>query len=126
MECGVGVQDVTGLDVASVRDAVALVSQDSTLFNEDVAYNIAYGNPDADAFAVGDAARNAQVTLRFSALCEGSRALPPSLFPLPSSLLLPLTSSLLPLPSSLFPLPASPLPHSSPLIPLTSCGTLHS
>ena len=47
MECGVGVQDVTGLDVASVRDAVALVSQDSTLFNEDVAYNIAYGRSPA-------------------------------------------------------------------------------
>jgi ABC-type transport system involved in Fe-S cluster assembly fused permease/ATPase subunit len=61
MECGVGRQDVTGLDVASVRDSDALVSQDSTLFNEDVAYNIAYGNPKADAFAVGDAARNAQV-----------------------------------------------------------------
>ena len=50
---------LAALDLLSKSDA--LVSQDSTLFNEDVAYNIAYGNPKADAFAVGDAARNAQV-----------------------------------------------------------------
>jgi ATP-binding cassette subfamily B protein len=30
-----------------VCQAVALVSQDASLFNDDVAYNIAYGRPDA-------------------------------------------------------------------------------
>ena len=40
-------QDVGGLSEASVRQAVALVPQDASLFNEDVAYNIAYGSPEA-------------------------------------------------------------------------------
>ena len=40
-------QDVTALSGPSVRQAVALVPQDASLFNEDVAYNIAYGSPEA-------------------------------------------------------------------------------
>ena len=40
-------QDVAELDGDSVRECVALVQQDASLFNEDLAYNIKYGRPEA-------------------------------------------------------------------------------
>ena len=54
-------QDVARLDPESVRSAVALVAQDATLFNEDVAYNIAYGNLNASVAEVQAAASRAQL-----------------------------------------------------------------
>jgi len=40
-------QDVRGVTQASLRDAIGLVSQESTLFNDTVRANIAYGKPGA-------------------------------------------------------------------------------
>ena len=53
---GVDVRDVT---LKSLRDQMALVSQDVTLFNDTVRANIAYGRPDASEFEIERAARDA-------------------------------------------------------------------
>jgi subfamily B ATP-binding cassette protein MsbA len=49
-------QDVRAVRLASLRRAIALVSQDVDLFDDTVAANIAYGRPDADREAVVRAA----------------------------------------------------------------------
>jgi ATP-binding cassette, subfamily B, bacterial MsbA len=45
-------QDVRGVRLASLRRAIALVSQDVDLFDDSVAANIAYGRPDASREAI--------------------------------------------------------------------------
>lgn len=52
-------QDIRTISSASLRDAIALVSQEITLFDDTVRANIAYGRPDADADAIARAAENA-------------------------------------------------------------------
>ena len=52
-------QDVRGVSLRSLRAAMALVSQDVTLFNDTVRANIRYGRPDADDAALEAAARAA-------------------------------------------------------------------
>ena len=42
-------QDVRGVTLASLRAAIALVSQETTLFNDTVRANIAYGAPNSEA-----------------------------------------------------------------------------
>jgi subfamily B ATP-binding cassette protein MsbA len=49
-------QDVRGVRLASLRRAIALVSQDVDLFDDTVAANIAYGRPDASREAIRRAA----------------------------------------------------------------------
>ncbi len=51
--------DVRDLDLASVREKIGVVAQDTFLFNDTVANNIRYGRPDAGLDAVREAARNA-------------------------------------------------------------------
>ena len=46
---------------ASVRQAIGIVPQDTVLFNDTVAYNIAYGRPDATQAEVEQAARAAHI-----------------------------------------------------------------
>lgn len=41
--------DIRDLSLASLRRNIALVTQETILFNESVAYNISYGDPDASA-----------------------------------------------------------------------------
>jgi subfamily B ATP-binding cassette protein MsbA len=53
---GVDIRDVT---LASLRDQIALVTQDTVLFDETVAANIAYGAPGASPEAIEAAARAA-------------------------------------------------------------------
>jgi subfamily B ATP-binding cassette protein MsbA len=53
---GVDIRDVT---LASLRDQIALVTQDTVLFDDTVAANIAYGVPDASREAIEAAARAA-------------------------------------------------------------------
>ncbi len=53
--------DMAALSSKSVREVVALVSQDASLFHDDVAYNIAYGRPDASPEQVRAAASLAQL-----------------------------------------------------------------
>lgn len=52
-------QDVRNVTVASLRDSIALVSQDVTLFNDTAAANIRFGRPDASDEDVIEAAKSA-------------------------------------------------------------------
>ena len=52
-------QDIQGVTIDSLRAATALVSQDITLFDDTVASNIAYGQPDATRAQITAAARAA-------------------------------------------------------------------
>ncbi len=54
-------QDITQVTQASLRAAIGIVPQDSVLFNDTLAYNIAYGREHADAAAVEQAARDAAI-----------------------------------------------------------------
>jgi ABC-type transport system involved in Fe-S cluster assembly fused permease/ATPase subunit len=54
-------QDLREVTQASLRKAIGIVPQDTVLFNDTVAYNIAYGRPDADHDAVTAAARAARI-----------------------------------------------------------------
>lgn len=49
--------DLRDADIASLRRQIALVMQETVLFNESVAYNISYGKPDAEEDAIREAAR---------------------------------------------------------------------
>mgnify|MGYP006285402419 FL=1 len=51
--------DVRDASIASLRDQIAIVTQDTILFNHTVAANIAYGKPDASRSDVESAARAA-------------------------------------------------------------------
>ena len=51
--------DLRGATLASLRGAIGLVSQESTLFNDTVRANIAYGRIDADEREIERAARDA-------------------------------------------------------------------
>ncbi|MES1928455.1 ABC transporter [Salinisphaera dokdonensis CL-ES53] len=53
--------DIRELTVASLRDAIGVVPQDTVLFNDTIEYNIAYGQPDADPTAIANAARMAHL-----------------------------------------------------------------
>ncbi|MDQ7744397.1 ATP-binding cassette domain-containing protein [Hydrogenophaga pseudoflava] len=53
--------DIAGVTLASLRTAIGVVPQDSTLFNETIAYNIGYGRQGASVAEVIEAARAAQV-----------------------------------------------------------------
>ena len=64
-------QDVRTVTMASLRDNIALVSQDITLFNDSVAANIRFGRPDATDEDVIAAARDAAAHDFVSALPEG-------------------------------------------------------
>ena len=58
----VGGEDIAEVTQESVRAAIGIVPQDSVLFNENLAYNIAYGAHDADEAMVEQAARDAALT----------------------------------------------------------------
>lgn len=53
--------DVRDVTQSSLRAAIAIVPQDTVLFNDTVYYNIAYGRPDATREEVTEAARSAHV-----------------------------------------------------------------
>ena len=54
-------QDIRAVTQASVRRALGIVPQDTVLFNDTVAYNIAYGRPGASQAEIEDAARAARI-----------------------------------------------------------------
>ncbi len=54
-------QDIRTVTQASVRRAIGIVPQDTVLFNDSVAYNIAYGQPGASQEAIEAAARAARI-----------------------------------------------------------------
>ncbi len=54
-------QEIRDVTQASVRQAIGIVPQDTVLFNDTVAYNIAYGRPGASHQEVEAAARSARI-----------------------------------------------------------------
>ncbi len=54
-------QDLRSVTQASVRRAIGIVPQDTVLFNDTVAYNIAYGRTGATQAEIEDAARAARI-----------------------------------------------------------------
>ena len=63
--------DVRDLTVASLRSQIAIVTQDTILFNDTVRNNIAYGQPHVSAHTVEEAARAALAHDFIMALPEG-------------------------------------------------------
>ncbi|MBN4665225.1 ATP-binding cassette domain-containing protein [Pandoraea nosoerga] len=61
-------QDLREVTQQSVRDAIGIVPQDTILFNDTLAYNIAYGRPGATRADVVKAARSAQLAPFIEAL----------------------------------------------------------
>jgi len=64
-------QDLRGVSLASLRRAIALVSQEVDLFDDTIAANIAYGRPDAGPAAIESAARAASADAFIRALPNG-------------------------------------------------------
>jgi ATP-binding cassette, subfamily B, bacterial MsbA len=64
-------QDVRMVTLASLRGALALVSQDINLFDDSVRANIAYGRPDADEAAIVAAAEAAAADGFIADLADG-------------------------------------------------------
>jgi ATP-binding cassette subfamily B protein len=64
-------QDLRKLDATSVRAAIGIVPQDTSLFNETIAHNIGYGRIDASREEIIEAAKAANAHDFVSALPEG-------------------------------------------------------
>ena len=64
-------QDVRAVTIESLRRSIALVSQETGLFNTSVRDNIAYGNPAADDNAIIEAAKSAAAHDFISELPQG-------------------------------------------------------
>ena len=54
-------QDIAGITQKSLRAAIGIVPQDTVLFNDTIAYNIAYGRDGADTAEIEAAARGAAI-----------------------------------------------------------------
>ena len=63
--------DIRDVTLASLRDAIGVVPQDTVLFNDTIEYNIAYGQPDAEPEAVARAARMAHLDGLIERLPDG-------------------------------------------------------
>lgn len=64
-------QDLREVSVRSLRRLIGLVPQDTSLFNDSIAYNIGYGRPGASREDIVDAARAAHVHEFIASLPEG-------------------------------------------------------
>ena len=64
-------QDITKVTQHSLRKAIGVVPQDMILFNDTIAYNIAYGCPGASLAAIQEAARMANLHDFIASLPEG-------------------------------------------------------
>ena len=64
-------QPVNDMPLADLRSRIGVVAQDTLLFNDTVAANIAFGRPDATAQDIEQAARAAQAHEFISAMPEG-------------------------------------------------------
>ena len=66
-------QDVRDLDLRSLREKIGIVAQDTCLFNDTVANNIAYGHPGTPLAAIERAAQNALAHEFIERLPQGYR-----------------------------------------------------
>jgi ATP-binding cassette subfamily B protein len=64
-------EDLRQLTQMSLRQAIGIVPQDTVLFNDSIAYNIAYGRPGASQEEVEAAAKAAQLHRFIASLPEG-------------------------------------------------------
>lgn len=64
-------QDLRAVTQASLRAAIAIVPQDTVLFNDSIFYNIRYGRPSASREEVEDAARAAHIHTFIAGLPDG-------------------------------------------------------
>ncbi|MBW8879835.1 MAG: ABC transporter ATP-binding protein/permease [Asticcacaulis sp.] len=64
-------QDLRSVSQASLRQAVGMVPQDTVLFNDTIAYNIAYGKFGASQGEIEDAAERAQIAEFIATLPKG-------------------------------------------------------
>ncbi|MGP9819268.1 ABC transporter ATP-binding protein [Salinarimonas sp. NSM] len=64
-------QDVRGVTLASLRDAISVVSQDAVLFDDTIRANIAFGRPDASEAEIVAAAEAAAAADFIRALPDG-------------------------------------------------------
>ncbi|WP_269498661.1 ABCB family ABC transporter ATP-binding protein/permease [Castellaniella sp. S9] len=64
-------RDVRDYTQASLRAHIGIVPQDTVLFNDSIAYNIAYGRPGADQAAIERAARAAHIHAFIMSLPQG-------------------------------------------------------
>ncbi len=67
----IGDVDIAGIDGATLRRHVALVSQDTYLFAETIRENIRFGRPDATDADIADAVRRANLDTVIAALPDG-------------------------------------------------------
>jgi ATP-binding cassette subfamily B protein len=68
-------RDIRDYTQASLRKAIAIVPQDTVLFNDTIAYNIRYGRPDASEEDVRRAAELAQIAGFIEKLPDGYQAM---------------------------------------------------
>jgi ATP-binding cassette subfamily B protein len=64
-------QDIRRVRQSSLRQSIGIVPQDTVLFNDTIAYNIAYGRPGASEADIQSAARAAQMDQFIAHLPEG-------------------------------------------------------
>ncbi len=64
-------QNIQEVEQASLRKAIGIVPQDTVLFNDTIAYNIAYGSPGANIDQIREAARAAQMSQFIEHLPDG-------------------------------------------------------
>jgi ATP-binding cassette subfamily B protein len=64
-------QDIRAVTQASLRAAIGIVPQDTVLFNDTIAYNIAYGRAGATQAEIEEAARQAQIHDFITSLPDG-------------------------------------------------------
>jgi ATP-binding cassette subfamily B protein len=64
-------QDIKQVQQASLRQSIGIVPQDTVLFNDTIAYNIAYGRPGASETDIQSAARAAQMDQFIAHLPDG-------------------------------------------------------
>ena len=68
-------QDIAEVELASLREHIALVSQDVAIFDDTVAANIAYGNPNATDAEIRQAAKMAAADTFIDQLPEGYKTI---------------------------------------------------
>lgn len=64
-------QDIKNVTQESVRQIIGIVPQDTVLFNDTIAYNIAYGLPNATVAEIQEAAKNANLNEFIAKLPQG-------------------------------------------------------
>jgi ATP-binding cassette, subfamily B, heavy metal transporter len=68
-------EDIRRVSQASLRAAIAVVPQDSVLFNESILYNIGFGRPEATRADIEEAARLAEIHDFIQSLPDGYESL---------------------------------------------------